>query len=319
MSDWRHRLRRIVLNPLVAKDGLSRMRSWRAPATIAVYLGLLGLFGCLVFRVSLAAIGRAGGFAQVGSSAFTAMAMLQLALVCLFTPAVAAGAVSAERERQTLDVLMVSWMSPLSVVWGKLVASIAFVLLLVTAAQPLFATVFLFGGVDFQQFLVTQSLTATTSVAVGAVSILLSVLVRRTLVSTVISYALTFAGTVGTWVLGALLTFTTASRPVTAGPPFAPQPHPLLYVNPIQAMLAALQVPTGMAIPLGRTVQSYGVRGAAAPAVTVPALDLWQATMLAELGVVVVCVAAAVLLLRGRRPLLPLHGRDAEETPQPQG
>src|SRR5205807_2482648 len=181
-------------------------RSWRAPAAMGLYLGLLGLFAYLAFAVQVGTAGSQLGFAQIGRNVFTVLAVVQLALVCLFAPAVAAGAISGESERQTLDALLVSLMTPFAIVWGKLVTSVAYILLLIAVAVPLFATVFLFGGIDLGQFMVAQGLTVTTALGVGAVSLFFSAFMRRTLLATVVSYGLTFAGTVGTLVVGALLT-----------------------------------------------------------------------------------------------------------------
>jgi len=300
---WGWRLRRTFLNPLVLKDGLSRMRSWRAPAVIALYLGLLGLFACLVFALQVGGVRRAWGFAQVGSTVFTALAVVQLALVCLFAPAVAAGAISGERERQTLDVLLVSRVSPLSLVWGKLVASIAFILLLVAAALPLFATVFLFGGIDLGQFLVAQLLTATTALAIGATSLFLSALFRRTLLSTVMAYGLAFAGMVGTWVVGAILTQIASVRAQALGTAGPPDPHPLLLVNPVQAMVTVLLFP-GSQMRVGRAVQLLLLAGGR-PSAAGPALEPWQASVLVELVVVALSILGAVLVIRGRRRVGP--------------
>ena len=40
-------------NPLIVKDGISRMRSWRAPLAITLYLGLLGAFGYAIFTIQV--------------------------------------------------------------------------------------------------------------------------------------------------------------------------------------------------------------------------------------------------------------------------
>src|SRR5215472_15076704 len=94
------RLRRLVVNPLIMKDGLSRMRSWRAPLAIAVYVSALGLFAGLVLLVQLTGSRPGwGGYGHIGGITFTALAMAQLGLVCLFAPGIAAGAISGERER----------------------------------------------------------------------------------------------------------------------------------------------------------------------------------------------------------------------------
>jgi ABC-2 type transport system permease protein len=298
---WTWRLRRTFLNPLVMKDGLSRARTWRTPAVIALYLALLGLFACLVFTLQLGAVHRTWGLAQVGSAVFTTLAVVQLTLVCLFAPAVAAGAISGERERQTLDVLMVSCVSPLSLVWGKLVASIAFILLLVAAALPLFATVFLFGGIDLGQFVIAQLLTVTTALAIGAASLFLSAVFRRTLVSTVMAYGAAFAGIVGTWIVGIYLTQLAYLQ--TRGPVGGPADvHPLMVVNPFQALVVLLLVPGGAPMRVGRALQLFFLAGGP-PSTAGPALEPWQASMLVELVVVGLSVLGAVLVLRGRRPL----------------
>jgi ABC-2 type transport system permease protein len=292
-------LRRLVRNPLIVKDGLTRMRSWRAPAIMALYLGLIGLFAWPVLSLQLSTVQRTWGLAQVGKTVFTALALVQLALVCLVGPGVAAGAISGERERQTLDVLLVSSMTPFGIVWGKLVASVAFLLLLIVVGLPIFATVFLFGGVDLQQFFVIQLLTVTTALAISAVSLFLSAFFRRTLVSTVFAYGLTFAGTVGAGAVGLLLTGITASRSVRPGA--APDLHPLLLANPLAAMLTILQSPQVAPMPLGRTVQLL-MLASGPPSVAGPALEAWQVTTVTELVLVLLSVLGTIQLLRGRHP-----------------
>jgi len=127
--------------------------------TLTLYLGLLGMlgFGILVLAVNLNANGVRSDAAQVGANLFQGLALIQISLISLLAPALARGD-QRGRERQTLDVLLVSRVSPLGIVWGKLVASVAFMLLLILAALPLFAAVFLFGGIDAERVPVTQLL-----------------------------------------------------------------------------------------------------------------------------------------------------------------
>lgn len=292
-------LRRLVVNPLIVKDGLSLVRSWRAPVVIAVYVGLLGLFAALTFSLQLGGgAPRPYGFAGVASNVFTTLALVQLALVCLFAPALAAGAVSGERERQTLDVLLVSCVPTFSIVWGKMVASVAFVLLLMTSALPLFATVFLFGGIDAQQFVVAHLITLTTALALGAVSLFLSTMLRRTLAATVVAYGLTFAVTAASWLVGTSLLSSGHIR----------MSQVLLYLNPIQAVLIILR--GGDAIPYGLTSQAVLVLPTGPIFVSRPGvlpatltIEPWLATIAVELALVALGVLGTALLLRERRGL----------------
>jgi ABC-type transport system involved in multi-copper enzyme maturation permease subunit len=287
---------------VIVKDGLSRVRSWRAPAGMAVYLSLLGLFAYLIFAVQLGTSSSPLGFAQVGRTAFTALAVVQLVLVCLFAPAVAAGAISGERERQTLDVLLVSSMTPFAIVWGKLVASVAFILLLITVALPVFATVFLFGGIDLEQFLISQLLTVTTALALGAVSLFLSAFLRRTLAATVVAYGLAFAGTAGTLAVGAALTAIAAARwALVLGPASPVAPHPLLLINPVYAMVDALQSLPVAPVPLLKVMPLLVLSSPASSSGGGPTVEPWVATVLVQAVLVVLCFLGAVRALRGRR------------------
>ena len=297
-------LRRLVKNPLIVKDGLSRVRTWRAPAVIALYLAVLGLVVYLALTFQLAVFRGAFGFAQVGKNVFTAIAQVQLALVCLFGPAVAAGAVSGERERQTLDVLMVSSMTPWAIIWGKLVASVAFILLLITAALPVFGTVFFLGGIDFEQFLISQLVTVTTALSIGAVSLFLSVLFQRTLASTVVAYGFTFAVTAGTWLVGTVLTQMAFAQAQLSGgrrigPTAPPDAHPLLLISPFHALASALQNASGTRLSLGQAASLLLLSpGSAAGG---PTFEPWQATVLFQLVLVGLGIFGAVWLLRGRK------------------
>jgi ABC-type transport system involved in multi-copper enzyme maturation permease subunit len=302
-------LRRLVKNPLIVKDGLSRVRTWRAPAVIALYLAVLGLVVYLALTFQLAVFRGGFGFAQVGKNVFIAIAQVQLALVCLFGPAVAAGAVSGERERQTLDVLMVSSMTPWAIIWGKLVASVAFILLLITAALPVFATVFFLGGIDFEQFLISQLVTVTTALSIGAVSLFLSVLFQRTLVSTVVAYGFTFAVTAGTWLVGTVLTQMALAQaqisrgPIgPTGPAGPPNTHPLLLISPFYGLSSALQNSSGARLGLQPANVLFSPGG---PAAGVTTFEPWLATVLFQLALVGLGIFGAVWLLRGRKITLP--------------
>jgi ABC-2 type transport system permease protein len=319
------RLMALLDNPLIVKDAVSRMRSWRAPVIVTIYLGLLGAFGYASF-VSAAVMGpsnRTSGSAQIGAIVFSSLAFIQLSLVSLFAPALAAGSISGERERQTFDVLLVSRMTAVAIVWGKLVASVAFMLLLILSALPLFAAVFLFGGIDFEQFMVTQVLTVTTAVSIGAVSLFLSAVFRRTLPSTVVAYGVAFAGMIGTLVAGLLFTFALVVRGSAAQTPVNGDLHPLLFANPFYALYIVLGDANGAPMHVGRLAQLlFFMTGQ--PSTVGPSLEPWHAVVLAQIVLVVLSVVGAVQLVQSRRAPMPSRPAEPEspvpaEEPQPVG
>ena len=78
MTAW-DRVVAVVDNPLIVKDGVSRMRTWRAPLVLTLYLGLLGIFGYAIFILLVLFMTSNGqvGAAQVGATVFTFLAFIQ--------------------------------------------------------------------------------------------------------------------------------------------------------------------------------------------------------------------------------------------------
>jgi ABC-type transport system involved in multi-copper enzyme maturation permease subunit len=296
-------------NPIVVKEGVSRMRTWRAPVVATLYLGLIGAVGFAWLNLGETTGQFTDGrpiAAIVGSQAFGAMAFFQLGLVCLFAPALAAGAISGERERQTLDVLLVSRVSAFGIVWGKLVASMAYVLLLILTALPLFAAVFLFGGIDFSQFVLSQVVTIATAFCLGAVAIFFSAVFQRTLAATVSSYAAAFALTFGTALLGIVVSASqTLSRSGSGLVQFPGQ----WYLNPFFALYDALN-PVTTPISLRQYLQMLVLGVPPSGPGTGPALSPWMVCISFEVVLATAAVIGAVFLVRGRRIFRPRRTLD---------
>ena len=62
-------------------------------------------------------------------------------------PIFSAGALTIEKEQRTLPGLLTSLLGPLQIWWGKFVASLMFILLLLVIGIPVLSAVFAFGGV----------------------------------------------------------------------------------------------------------------------------------------------------------------------------
>src|SRR5690348_15834778 len=73
--------------------------------------------------------------------------LFQEAVLTFITPALTAGAITGERERQTLDLQLCAPISAVGLLWGKLVGSMAYVLLVLLLLAPVFSLTLLLGGV----------------------------------------------------------------------------------------------------------------------------------------------------------------------------
>jgi ABC-type transport system involved in multi-copper enzyme maturation permease subunit len=189
-----------------SKELRGRMRGPRAFIALTFYLVLLAGFTVMIYLLSAqsaasqAAFGGGSPFASasVGQAIFTTLLFLQVLLVVFLAPAATAGAISLEREKQTLDLLTATPISTLGIVLGKLSSALAFVVVLILASIPLTAVVFVFGGVSPEDVLRGYLVLLVTALGFGSVGILLSSMTRRTQSATVLTYLAVLILTVGT-------------------------------------------------------------------------------------------------------------------------
>jgi ABC-type transport system involved in multi-copper enzyme maturation permease subunit len=94
----------------------------------------------------------------------------QLAILCLLTPAYAAGGIAEEKDKKTLVFLLVSDLTDREIVFGKFFGRTAFLLGVLLAGLPILAITQLHGGVSLKFLLLVYLITATTVVLLSAVS-----------------------------------------------------------------------------------------------------------------------------------------------------
>lgn len=320
-------------NPIVAKEYRSRMRTWRSPLAMTIYIVLIGGLGYAVFS-SMANTNAAGLGANYGQLLFTYLVVFQVILLTFITPGLTAGAISSERERQTIDLLFVTRIPPFSIIWGKLLASMSFVVLLLVLSAPIFSLVFLFGGVELDQFLYAFIVTAVTALTLGLMGIAFSTWLRRTLAATVAAYVGAFVllfGALGYGLIFPTVIDTTATK--------APAPPAITFLSPIiplltigggsQSLLGSYGVrygpypgpyiqqgggmvcqPTGngggtcySTAPIASKGAFYGgpvyqsVSGTAIPSGLFEGWQYWQATVVMQLGICLVALLVSALLL----------------------
>ncbi len=182
----------VFQNPVVLKELRSRMRGGRAFILITAYLVLLGglvSFLFLGFYTSSRSPGSISNITQtMGKTVFGVVVGMELMMVCFVAPALTAGAISAERERQTYDLLRTTLLRGRALVFGKLVSALSFLLLLLVVAFPLQSLAFLFGGVAIEEVLIAFLILVITAITFSAIGLFISSFTKRILASTVISY-----------------------------------------------------------------------------------------------------------------------------------
>lgn len=174
---------------LLTKELRLSLRRERTVWVIIAYIllmGLLGWFSLNAFSSSNTINGS--GLSNVGLNLYYILSVMQLFLLIFITPAFTSTTVNGEKERQTFDMLLCSRLSSLSLVGGKLLASLMNAFLLIAASVPLFSLIFFFGGVGPTQLLIALLIYSVTTIMIGTFGLFCSTIFRRPAASTAIAY-----------------------------------------------------------------------------------------------------------------------------------
>ena len=229
------------ISAIIVKELRGRMRGRRAFIIITIHVLLLALIGWMLMRIleERSAGMSFGGqvnyaSASIGRGIFIGLMLVQTLMVAVLAPAATSGAISSEREHQTLDLLAVTPISSIAIVLGKLVSALAWLFVLILASIPVTALVFVFGGVAPDDMVRAYIVLFATVIGLGSVGIFFSTLTRRTGASTGLTFVATLALVVGSLFLWAFLSNTSESD--STGLRRQP-PEALLYLNPFVAQM----------------------------------------------------------------------------------
>jgi ABC-type transport system involved in multi-copper enzyme maturation permease subunit len=224
------------------KELRGRMRGRRAFVILTLYLVLLAGFAWMVElimeRTYSTGFGGNATFATaaVGQGIFVSILMLETLLVAFLAPMATAGAISLEREKQTLEMLAATPITSASIVVGKLLSALIYVWLLIAASIPLTAVVFVFGGVAPDDLLHGYLVLIVTALGLGAFGLLCSSLVKRTQAASAITIFGVLALSIGSlfvilfWQALAMADEGRGTGPIKGSPP-----APLIFMNPFLA------------------------------------------------------------------------------------
>ncbi len=197
--------RAFVFNPAVTIHELRmRMRGFR-------------LFGALLATTMLAsaavlatyywygAFDYAGDLTNIGRYCFYALSYTLLLVITIGMPAYAAGALTMENEKGTVDMLRATLLTPADVVTGKLLVVLAFGLMLLASTAPVAAWCVLLGGLEPMTIVRVYVFMAAIAAAGVALGGLVSAWQKRTIVAMSITFGLIVLWNVVPPAMGGLL------------------------------------------------------------------------------------------------------------------
>lgn len=188
------------LNPVLDREMRQRARTPRSMVVMTIFL-LVALGTAYV-----AYLGETEGFdgefllagQSVGRTMFEWVLVLMLTVMLFVVPGISAGAITGERDRQTLIPLQVTLIGPAGIFFGKVLSSAAFVVLMIVASTPILAVAYLLGGVAFSNIIWGIAALIVVGLLLAVIGVACSAFMRRTAAATLITYGVVLAMTIGT-------------------------------------------------------------------------------------------------------------------------
>jgi ABC-type transport system involved in multi-copper enzyme maturation permease subunit len=176
----------VLENPVLQRELLVNLRTNRA------FL-LLGIYQLLLAAVVLVAWPSAERLdlttnPQSAQNLVNLFFLGQYVIASLMAPSFAAGAITGEKERLTYEMLLASPMRPGAIVFGKMVASLTHLGMLIMASLPIIVLCLPLGGVSVYEVLAAYLGLIVSVILFGAIGVFCSSYFSRTASSLVVSY-----------------------------------------------------------------------------------------------------------------------------------
>lgn len=126
-----------------------------------------------------------------GRYMFEDLTALQHFAIYTFVPLLTASAITIEKERQSLQLLILTGMSPWKMIFEKAMGRIIVFLSLLLLILPLFAISYQLGGITSNQIVTSSYILILTTLQVAAISIMVSAWAYSSVVSFIGSYVMT--------------------------------------------------------------------------------------------------------------------------------
>ena len=257
-------------NPVYKRESRVNSRSLRLPLILTVFNGIL----CAVALMNMySVVSQVKATATIQYSSFMEMyefvATIEFILLTFIVPAVTASSISGERERQTLELMLTTQMTPAQIVNGKLMSALSTLLLLIISSFPAIMMVFVFGWIT--PIDVVALLLCYTAVALfaGSLGICFSSAFKRSTLSTVLTYGVLVSIVGGTYFVNRFVLGLSAGRinsyAITYGIGRAQQQPPsgnfvyLLLMNPAATFYAIISGQAGSGSGVDKLCKAFGI------------------------------------------------------------
>jgi ABC-type transport system involved in multi-copper enzyme maturation permease subunit len=237
---------RLRLNPILVHEFERQMRSRYTHLALTVYLVVVGSLAVLLYTTSfLSSTRTVGSNGAVGAAVFYFLVGVQLILTTFIVPAIAANAISEERQSLTLDLLRITPFGGGYIVGAKLAARFGFAVLLLIVMLPLFSLAFMLGGIELRELGIAVGIVLMSMLTYLLIGICVSAHAKTTAGALALTYTIVLSTAIGTPLIALLNAATLFGRL-----PASPQD-----ISAVLAVLLDAAINAGLGIsPISTTV-----------------------------------------------------------------
>ncbi|MGL4773406.1 MAG: ABC transporter permease [Clostridium sp.] len=189
------------INSVLRNESKLTVRTWKFPLMVLVYSLIVSGVGVFMYYASTRNAIFEGLSLNTPINIYLTISLAQTVLLLFMVPSMTSTAISSEREKQTLDVLLSTKLSSFSIIIGKLFSSVSKVLILLFLTLPVYALTFLIGGVSLKNIVELMIFLIITTFFVGAIGIFFSTFLKTSKGATAATYGVVLFIFIGIFVL----------------------------------------------------------------------------------------------------------------------
>lgn len=248
------------VNPVLRNETKIAARSIRFTLMILAYVAVLAIAVMIYYNVINSEAFYNGLNLKESTNFYVVMAVVQAALLFSIVPSLSSTAICSEREKQTLDILLSTKLTPLQIIIGKISSSSLRVIILIISMMPLYAVGSLMGGIKIGDILQLIFFFIINTIFMASIGVFISTCVKTSKVSTTLTYLLIVFIYLGVIAIAfGILAFSTYQY-YNANNLTAPMPtiSPIIYISPVIGFISLLLNQVGIGMEVNTIFTEFG-------------------------------------------------------------
>lgn len=177
------------INPVLRNENRLDVRTPKFTIMLFFYITIISAGVLLYYNLFSKELYAAGINVSSTIILYILMAVVQAVLLMVLVPSLTATSICSEREKQTLDILLSTKLTPLQIILGKLFAASNKVIIILICTLPIYSIATLIGGIKILNVIQLIVFFIVNTIFVGSIGVLISTYSKNSRAATTLNYA----------------------------------------------------------------------------------------------------------------------------------